>query len=94
MTSFPWLTVLWAVPMVGAGLVMLLPSAQRTLAKWVALAISAVVLALTVVLAVGFEPGGAPYQFVESHTCSSSPAGTMPATGPDWRAGPPTPTSR
>ncbi len=67
-TSFPWLTVLWAVPMVGAGLVMLLPAAQRTLAKWVALAISAVVLALTVVLAVGFEPGGAPYQFVESHT--------------------------
>ena len=39
-TSFPWLTVLWAVPMVGAGLVMLLPAAQRALAKWLALAIS------------------------------------------------------
>ena len=28
-TSFPWLTVLWAIPMVGAALVMLLPAAQR-----------------------------------------------------------------
>jgi len=32
-TSFPWLTVLWAVPMIGAGLVMLLPAAQRALAR-------------------------------------------------------------
>ena len=68
MNSFPWLSVLWAVPMVGAGLVMLLPAAQRALAKWVALAISAMVLAATVVLAVGFDPGGPQYQFVESHT--------------------------
>jgi NADH-quinone oxidoreductase subunit M len=67
-SSFPTLSVLWAVPMVGAGAVMLLPAAQRALAKWLALLISVVVLALAVVLAVGFEPGGAQYQFVESHT--------------------------
>ena len=54
--------------MVGAGLVMLVPAAQRTLAKWVALLISVVVLALAAVVAVGFQPGGPQYQFVESHT--------------------------
>ncbi|MCW2685878.1 MAG: dehydrogenase subunit, partial [Mycobacterium sp.] len=48
MTSFPWLTAIWAVPMVGAGMVMLVPAAQRTLAKWVAVAVSVIVLALAV----------------------------------------------
>ncbi|WP_173010186.1 NADH-quinone oxidoreductase subunit M [Mycolicibacterium sp. P9-64] len=61
----PWLTVLWAVPMAGAALVILLPAAGRHLAKYVALGISVVVLAITVGLAVGFEPAGAQYQFVE-----------------------------
>ena len=45
----------------------LLPAAQRTLAKWLALGVSVVVLALAVVLAVRFDPAGAQYQFVESH---------------------------
>jgi NADH-quinone oxidoreductase subunit M len=65
-TSFPWLTLLWAIPMVGAGLVMLLPSSQRVVAKWLALLISIAVLGVTLVVAVGFKPGGD--QFVESHT--------------------------
>ena len=56
MTSFPWLTVLWAVPMVGAAVVMVLPASQRALAKWVALAVSLAVLAVTAVVAVGFDP--------------------------------------
>jgi NADH-quinone oxidoreductase subunit M len=64
--SFPWLSALWATPMVGAGLVMLIPAAQRALAKWLALAISLAVLALTVAIAVGFDPGGEQFQFVES----------------------------
>ncbi|MGB3355314.1 MAG: NADH-quinone oxidoreductase subunit M [Mycobacterium sp.] len=68
MTSIPWLTVLWAVPMVGAALVLLLPAAQRALAKWVALAVSLVVLAVTAVVTVGFDPAGEQFQFVESHT--------------------------
>lgn len=66
-TSFPWLTVLWAVPIVGAAVVILLPSAQRVLAKWVALVVSLVVLVITVFLALRFDPGGERYQFVESH---------------------------
>jgi NADH-quinone oxidoreductase subunit M len=66
-TSIPWLTILWATPTVGAALVMLMPAAQRRLAKWFALVISVAVLALAGVVAVGFKPGGDQYQFVESH---------------------------
>jgi NADH-quinone oxidoreductase subunit M len=60
----PWLSVLWAAPIVGAGVVMLTP--RRALAKWVALAVSLLALAVTAVVAVGFDPGGEQYQFVES----------------------------
>jgi NADH-quinone oxidoreductase subunit M len=63
----PWLTVLWAVPMVGAAAVILLPSAARHLAKYLALALSLAVLVIAVVLATGFDPAGAQYQFVEDH---------------------------
>jgi NADH-quinone oxidoreductase subunit M len=66
-TSFPWLSVLWAVPVVGAAVVMLVPSAQRTFAKWLALVVSLAVLGLTGVLAVGFDPAAEQYQFVENH---------------------------
>ncbi|WP_027331686.1 NADH-quinone oxidoreductase subunit M [Mycolicibacterium tusciae] len=67
-TSLPWLTVLWVVPMVGAAVVILLPASLRAASKWLALVISVVVLAITVLLAVNFDPGGDQYQFVESHT--------------------------
>lgn len=67
MTGMPWLTVLWAVPMVGAAAVILLPSAARHLAKYLALALSLAVLVIAVVLATGFDPAGAQYQFVEDH---------------------------
>jgi NADH-quinone oxidoreductase subunit M len=66
-TGMPWLTVLWAVPMVGAAAVMLLPSAARHLARYAALALSLVVLAIAVLLAIEFDPAGAQYQFVEDH---------------------------
>jgi NADH-quinone oxidoreductase subunit M len=66
-TSIPWLTVLWAVPMVGAAVVILLPASMRAVAKWLSLTVSIVVLAITVLLAVNFAPGGDQYQFVEDH---------------------------
>lgn len=65
--SFPWLTVLWAVPMVGALVVMVLPAAARGLAKAVALAVSLLVLVLAGVVAVGFDPSGEQFQFVENY---------------------------
>lgn len=67
MSGVPWLSVLWAVPMLGAAVVILLPSAARHLAKYAALALSLVVLAIAALLAVTFDPAGAQYQFVEDH---------------------------
>jgi len=63
----PWLTLLWAIPMAGAALVMVLPASARSVAKWVGLAVALVVLAVTAVVAVGFSPGGEQYQFVENY---------------------------
>ncbi|NEW25908.1 NADH-quinone oxidoreductase subunit M [Nocardia cyriacigeorgica] len=68
MTDFPWLTTLWLLPVAGAVIVMLLPAAQRVLARWVALGFSVAVLVVAVLLATRFEPGGAQFQFVESHS--------------------------
>ena len=68
MSGFPWLSVLWVTPIVGAGAVMVLPAQARQLAKWVAVVSAVVALMLGVLLAVQFEPAGDGYQFVESHS--------------------------
>ncbi len=68
MTNFPWLSVLWLLPLAGAGAVLMLRPARRQLAMWVGLVVSVAVLALAVALAFLFEPVGAPYQFLESHS--------------------------
>ncbi|CAN5440569.1 NADH-quinone oxidoreductase subunit M [soil metagenome] len=65
--SIPWLTVLWAIPMLGAAAIIVLPSAAKQFAKYAGIAVSVAVLAVAVVLAVRFEPGGQQYQFVEDH---------------------------
>ncbi|TFV57812.1 NADH-quinone oxidoreductase subunit M [Mycobacterium sp. PS03-16] len=65
-STVPWLSILWAAPIVGAGVVMLIPASGRVPAKWVALAVSLVALAVTAVITVGFDPGGEQYQFVEN----------------------------
>ncbi|MCX2180999.1 NADH-quinone oxidoreductase subunit M [Streptomyces sp. SKN60] len=65
--GFPLLTVTAAVPAVGAVLTAAVPAARRTAAKWLALLISLVTLALAAVVFVRFEPGGDRYQLVESH---------------------------
>ncbi|WP_328402392.1 NADH-quinone oxidoreductase subunit M [Nocardia sp. NBC_00403] len=67
MTDFPWLTLLWALPAVGSVAVLVLPAAQRTLARCLALCVSIAVLVVGIILAVRFDPGGAQYQFVEDH---------------------------
>ena len=66
MTSLPLLSALWLTPLVGA-VVVVLPGAARRAARPVALATSVLVLGLAVALALGFDPGGDPHQFVESH---------------------------
>jgi NADH-quinone oxidoreductase subunit M len=64
-TVVGWLTALWAVPMVGAAIVILLPS--KVFARWAALAVSLAVLAVAALLAVRFDPAGPQFQFVEDH---------------------------
>jgi NADH-quinone oxidoreductase subunit M len=66
--AFPWLTTLGAVPLVGSVVVAALPRTRALLAKQVALGVSLVVLALTVALAVQFDPNAKDqFQFAEVH---------------------------
>ena len=66
MTGPGLLTALWLTPLVGALVVVVLPHRARRAAQPLALATSLVVLGAAVALTVGFEPGGATHQFVES----------------------------
>jgi NADH-quinone oxidoreductase subunit M len=67
-TDFPWLTTLGALPLVGSVVVASLPRTRVLLAKQVALGVSLVVLALTVVLALQFDPNAkSQFQFAETH---------------------------
>jgi NADH-quinone oxidoreductase subunit M len=77
MQDFPWLTVLIAVPALSALLVTMLP---RELAKQAALAVSAVVAVATVLMALGFDTGGARFQFTETYEW-------IPAFGVHWALG-------
>jgi NADH-quinone oxidoreductase subunit M len=61
------LSVLIAIPAVGALLVSLLPRGADELTKRVALGVSLVAAALTLVMAVQFDTGGSRFQFVESY---------------------------
>ena len=66
--SFPWLTVLLAVPLVGAAVVALLPKrSAEALPKQVAFAVSLVTLAIAAVIAVGYDVGGG-FQYTEQVT--------------------------
>ena len=67
LNNVPWLSVLWLVPLAGSVLIILMPPGLRRLAKWSGVVVSAATLAVSIVIAVGFKAGGAPYQFVESH---------------------------
>ena len=68
MNDFPWLTTLGALPLVGSIAVAALPRTRELLAKQLALAVSLVVLVLTVVLALRFAPNSSEqFQFPETH---------------------------
>ncbi len=60
--SVPWLTLIWAVPAVGAVLAAALPAAAR----WIGLTFSLLALGIGIGLAVAFEPHRG-FQFAESH---------------------------
>jgi NADH-quinone oxidoreductase subunit M len=66
--SFPALTFLWLLPLVGAAVVVALPARMSHIAKSVALAVSLGVLAIGVALAITFDRGGQQFQFIERHS--------------------------
>jgi NADH-quinone oxidoreductase subunit M len=68
MDTFPWLTTLGLVPLVGSVVVAAVPRRNPLLAKQIALAFSLVTFALTVVMATRFHADGPTFQFVEHHT--------------------------
>lgn len=66
--SFPWLTVLTAVPLVGAAVVALLPKrADGVLAKQVALGVSLLALVIAAAIGIGYDVGGG-FQYTEEVT--------------------------
>ena len=62
------LTALWALPLLGAAVIIGLPSSMRGAVKYLGLACSVGVLLIAVALAVRFDPADPRYQFVESRT--------------------------
>jgi NADH-quinone oxidoreductase subunit M len=77
MSSFPWLTVIGAIPLAGALVISIIPTASSDdtaalsprdrLTKQIALVTSLVTLGMTVAMAVKFSPNGPAFQFVEIH---------------------------
>ena len=78
MSTFPWLTVIGVIPLVGAVVVALTPGqsapggsedrlARARLVKQLALGFTLVTLVVTIVMALRFKPNGPTYQFTEVH---------------------------
>ncbi len=78
MSTFPWLTVAGAVPLVGAAAVALTPGrsapggaadrrARDLLVKRLALGFTLATLAVTIAMAVAFKPGGPDFQFNQTY---------------------------
>ncbi|WP_370620061.1 NADH-quinone oxidoreductase subunit M [Mumia sp. Pv 4-285] len=65
--SFPWLTVLMVVPLVGAVLVAALPRSRPALAKWTALGVSLVSLGISLGVLSQFDLDSGSFQLTEQH---------------------------
>ena len=69
MSSFPWLTTIGLIPLVGALVVAFLPASLADRAKQVALGFSVVALLFTVAAALQFEPESVQqFQLQEQHS--------------------------
>ena len=68
MSDFPWLTLLWVVPLVGAVLVAFLPKAPGSvLPKQLALGVSLLTLVVGIAIAAQYDTSGG-MQMTETHT--------------------------
>jgi NADH-quinone oxidoreductase subunit M len=80
--TFPWLTALIAIPLLGATLTALVPRGLELAAKKLALFMAVVTAILAVIAAVAFVADGAPEQFVEQYEWVGS-LGVFYAVGAD-----------
>jgi NADH-quinone oxidoreductase subunit M len=80
MTSFPWITTLTVVPLVGAIAVLALGGRNKSLVRWTALAFSLISLLLTLILWHNFNTAADGFQFQELHTW-------IPSLNVDYRVG-------
>jgi NADH-quinone oxidoreductase subunit M len=71
-TTFPFIALLLAVPLVGAAIVMAIPKESRQAARWVGIGSSFVTLGLAIALGVAFNVDSGGYQFVTHHSWASS----------------------
>ncbi len=69
---FPWLTTLGLIPLIGSGVIALLPKGRDLLAKQVALAISLVALLVSLLMLADFQKNSGGLQLVESHNWIAS----------------------
>jgi len=72
MIAFPWITLLTAVPIVGALVLLVLGGRNKDLVRWSALAFSFAALVLTLVLWRHFDPASGSLQFQERHAWIST----------------------
>jgi NADH-quinone oxidoreductase subunit M len=69
MSDWPWLSIVGAVPLVGAVLVAFVPERRGALAKQVAMGVALLTLVLAVVMSAGFDTGSASrFQFTQSYS--------------------------
>ncbi len=71
-SSFPYVPLLLAIPFVGSFLVAVIPEAQKNIARWIGVAVSLVVLGLTIAMGAAFSTTAGGYQFVTNHSWASS----------------------
>ncbi len=67
MTNFPWLTVLWAIPVIAAAIIIVLPASLTRVAKYAGLVAALAVLGRVDHARGAVRSGGAQFQFVENH---------------------------
>ena len=64
---FPWLTTLGLIPLIGSGVVALLPKGRALLAKQVAFGVSLVTLLVSLLMLANFQKNTGGLQLIESH---------------------------
>jgi len=81
-SSFPYIPVLLAVPLVGALVVMALFKENKNAARWVGIAASLINLVVVIAMSIAFSTTSWGYQFVTNHAWASS-LGISWSTGVD-----------